>query len=339
MTRLLAYALLAATAAALIGATPSRTARYSVAGSIAGPDGGWDYASVDATTGQVYVARSTGVTVIDPAHPAAVRSIGTVVRGHSVVPMPDRNLLLVTSGGDDTVRLIDPADGREVARIPVDHSPDAAFYDVVHHRAAVMNAKSGTVSVIDVPTRKVVRTIALKPGLEFGQAGPGDTLFVNNEDANEIETANLATGAVGPAIALPGCEGPSGLAYDARRHWLISACANAKAAVIDADTRREVALLDIGQGADAVILDARARLAFIPCGRSGSLTMIALASAVPTVVATIPTEPGARTGAVDPRTGTLYLPTARFSPPLTTGGRRPVAQTGSFHVLVVKAGG
>ncbi|WP_375396086.1 YncE family protein [uncultured Sphingomonas sp.] len=338
MIRFFTRTLLAAASLTLIGTAPTPAPRYAVTGSIAGPDGGWDYASVDATTGQIYVARRTGVTVIDPAHPLAVRSIGTVVRGHAVVPMPDQNLLLVTSGGDDSVRLMDPADGREASRIDVGHNPDAAFYDATHRRAAIMNAKSGTVSVIDVPTRKVVRTIALKPGLEFGQAGPGDTLFVNNEDANEIETANLATGAVGPAIPLPGCEGPAGLAYDARRHLLISACANAKAAVIDADTRREVALLDIGRGADAVILDARARLAFIPCGRSGSLTMIALASAIPTVVATIPTEPGARTGAIDPRTGTLYLPTARFSPPVTTGGR-PVAQTGSFHVLVVKAGG
>ena len=75
-------------------------------------------------------------------------------------------------------------------------------------------------------------------------------------------------------MTLPGCEGPSGLAYDARSHWLISACANGKAAVIDATTRHEIALLDIGMGPDAVILDADRRLAFVPCGKSGTLVAI-----------------------------------------------------------------
>jgi hypothetical protein len=46
------------------------------------------------------------------------------------------------------------------------------------------------------------------------------------------------------------------------------------------------------------------------------------------------TEIGARTGAVDPATGIVYLPTARFGPP-PAGGGRPPALPGSFHVLIV----
>ena len=335
MVRILARALTTAAAASLlVGATPMPPPHYAVTGSIPGPDGGWDYASVGAD-GTVYVARSAGVTVVDPAQPAAIRSIGSVMRGHGVVPIPDEKLLMVTSGGDASVRLIEPVAGREVARIAVGANPDAAFYDAAHHRAAVMNARDGTVSVIDLAARKVVRTITLKPGLEFAQAGPGDTLYVNNEETSEIETANLSTGAVGPTIALPGCEGPSGLAYDARSHRLISACANGKAAVVDTSTNREIALLDIGQGPDAVILDARARMALIPCGKSGSLSVISLLPAIPVVVGTLQTAPGARTGAVDPRNGTIYLPTASFSPP-AIAGQRPTMQPGSFHILVVK---
>jgi hypothetical protein len=180
----------------------------------------------------------------------------------------------------------------------------------------------------------VVRTITLKPGLEFGVAGPGNMLFVNNEDANEIETANLATGLVGAPIAMAGCEGPSGLALDTKNHLLISACANGKAAVVDIKTRREVGLLDIGKGPDAVLLDEARGLAFIPCGQSATLIVISLA-AHPAVVATVATEKGARAGAVDPRDGTIYLPTAHFEPPATPGAR-PAAIPGTFHVLMVK---
>jgi len=52
-------------------------------------------------------------------------------------------------------------------------------------------------------------------------------------------------------------------------------------------------------------------------------------------VGRVKTEVGARTGALDPETGDIYLPTARFAPVAQPGGKRaPVP--GSFHILVVK---
>jgi YVTN family beta-propeller protein len=308
---------------------------YSVVRQISGPDGGWDYARVDPATGRLYVAHGDSVTEIDTAHGDTLRSLGAIAHSHAVVPIPGGTLLLVTSGHDDSVRLLDTKDGSEVAKIAVGTDPDAAFYDPETARAVVMNAKAGTVSVIDVATRSVTRTITLKPALEYGALGDGGTLFVNNEDANEVETADLATGKVGPAIAMPGCEGPTGLAYDARTYRLISACANGKAVVIDTSARRVVAMLNIGKGPDAVIMDSERRLAFIPCGRDGVLEVISLdAPGGARIVETVKTETGARTGALDPRDGTLYLPTARFAPPATPGAR-PAAVPGTFHVLVI----
>ena len=64
--------------------------------------------------------------------------------------------------------------------------------------------------------------------------------------------------------------------------------------------------------------------------------MIPLDRAKPVKVgARITTEVGARTAAMDPRTGALYLPTARFDPPAVPGGR-PVAVAGTFHVLEIQ---
>lgn len=323
------YLLVSVAAATLIGAGPAPT--YVISGSIPGPDGGWDYASVDSEAHQLYVAHGNVVTAIDLGT-KAVRSFGVIAKAHAVVPIPGKSMLLVTSGHDDSVRLLATGDGRELARIPVGADPDAAFYDAAKGRAAVMNAKGGTVSVIDVAARKVVRTITLKPALEFGVLGKDDMLYVNNEDLNEIESANLTTGKVGQTIPLPGCTGPTGLAYDEKTGLLISACANGKAAVVDAVSHRIVKLLDIGSGPDAVIMDTARRVAIIPCGRDGTLSIVSLDGAK--VVATVKSEKGARTGALDAADGTIYLPTASFSPPVTAGAR-PAAVPGSFHIAVV----
>ncbi|WP_349356952.1 YncE family protein [Sphingobium nicotianae] len=325
MISLLSAALLATAAAP---AAPG----YSVAGSLAGPDGSWDYARVDSAAHRLYVARGNAVTAIDLISGAAT-SLGQVQRGHAVVPLPDGHLL-VTSGTDGTVRFLN-ADGSQIASVAVGKKPDAAILDASGKRAFVMNSDSGSISVIDTAAMRVTQTIAAKPALEYA-ALAGNTLFVNDEDLGELETIDLKTGQLGAAIKLTGCEGPTGLGYDSKRDRLISACDNGKAAIVDAKTHKLVSLVEIGHGPDAVIMDEARGLAFIPCGADGVLDVLSLASpGNVTRLARITTEPGARTGALDPATGIIYLPTAKFGPPAQAGGR-PAAVPGSFHVLVVK---
>ncbi len=326
--------LLSAAAISLVSAAPVRP--YAVSESIVGPDGGWDYASVDAKARMLYVAHGDAVMVVDLAHGNAVRSIGSASRAHAALPIPNKHELLITSGRDSSVRVVDSVDGHEIAKIAVGKNPDAALYDAASGNAVIMNAEDGTVSIIDVAARKVIGTITLKAGLEFGVKGAGTALFVNNEDENEIETADLATFKAGAAIPMPGCERPTGLGYDPATHQLISACANGKAAVTDAVSRKMIKLLDIGAGPDAVIMDVQHRTAFIPCGRDGTISMIALGGAGGAhVIGSIKSEAGARTGALDPVTGIIYLPTARFGAPTAAGGR-PSMLPGSFHIVVVK---
>lgn len=324
--------LLAAAAMPLIVAAASAPT-YTVARSIAGPDGGWDYAHTDAEGRHLYVARGSNVTVIDLATDA-VSSLGSVQRGHAAVPVPGGKLL-VTSGTDGTVRLIDLGSGSETALLPVGKKPDAAILDGAGTRAFIMNAESGTVSVIDLASAKVAKTITVKPGLEYAAFGADGTLFINNEDANEVETVDVARGSAGKPIPLPGCNGPTGLGFDKGHDRLIAACANGKAAIVDLRKRQLAALVDIGSGPDAVLIDEARGLAFVPCGKDGVLDILSLAGATVTHVGAVKTLVGARTGALDPKTGTIYLPTATFAPPAVAGGR-PAIVPGSFRVLVVK---
>jgi YVTN family beta-propeller protein len=325
---LLAAALPAAPAAA------ARTSHHVVTGTIAGPDGGWDLASVDSAGRRLLIARGSEVTVVDLGPTPRVRSIGQVVRGHAAIALP-HGRVLVTSGTEGKARILDAVTGADLIDATVGQNPDAAIWDARISAALVMNARSGTVSVVDPASGTVIRTIALAPGLELPALDENGLLYINNEDANLIHVVDPASGAVRAPIALAGCEGPTGLGYDPRTHILIAACANGKAAVVDPAAGRVTQLLDIGRGPDTVMIDSARGLAFIPCGRDGELDVIALARGRPLAVTErVPTEIGARTGALDPATGDIYLPTARFGPPPAAGGR-PAALPGTFHVLVV----
>ncbi|MDG6746258.1 hypothetical protein QCF01_17865, partial [Staphylococcus aureus] len=183
------------------------------------------YARVDADAHRLYVARGSSVTVIDTRSATTTGSIGTLAHGHAVLPISGGRLL-VTSGDDATVRFLKASDGRELARVPVGKKPDAAILSADGRTGFVMNADSGTVSVIDLAAMKVLRTVTVKPALEYAATTLDGTLFVASEDANEIEVIDPAHDAVGKPLALPGCDAPSGLAYDGATNRLIAACAN-----------------------------------------------------------------------------------------------------------------
>jgi hypothetical protein len=96
-----------------------------------------------------------------------------------------------------------------------------------------------------------------------------------------------------------------------------------------------VATLTIGKAPDAAFIDARRRLAFIPSGGSGTLAVISLADPAKIgLVQTLKTQPGTRTGAVDPQTGFVYLPAGRLTPPVAPA-KWPSVAPGSFEIIVV----
>lgn len=317
----------------LVAAAPAAKPLYAVTARIAAPDGGWDYASFDPADRRLFVARSDAVTAID-VDTGNVVQLASASRAHAVLPIPGTSLLAETDGTTGSVRLIDRHTGAVTAQIAVGEKPDAAIYDPVTNSVIVINAKSGTVSIIDPLKASLTSTISLKPGLEFAAIDDHRQLFVNNEDTNEMEVVDLATGTVKPSIALPGCLEPSGLTYSPSANRLIAACANCIASIVDPRAGRQVGTVAIGKSPDAVILDEPRGLAFIPSGGSGTLEILKLSRGSVKSIGRVGTEVGARTGALDPKTGKLYLPTARYGAAVA-GQARPPQITGSFGILVV----
>lgn len=326
---LIAAAMLAAPAAA------QTRVHYSLTDKIAGADGGWDYARVDAPRGVLYVARSNAVMAVDLATRKVSNAVTSAEGGHQVILIDDGATLVETDGKSGLTRFVEVASGKVIAQVPSGKKPDAAFYDAATGQIAVMSPGSDTITSIDAKTHAVTGTMKLAGGLEFAVSNGRGGAFVNLEEENKIAEVDLKAGRVLRKIAMPGCDGPTGLAMVAGGKRLISACANGVAVVADVASGKVVAKLPIGKDADAVIADEARGLAFIPCGGSG--TLVALDIRRPdhvTVAQVIPTQIGAKTGAVDPRDGRVYLPAATLAAP-EAGAKRGKPVPGSFVILVV----
>jgi len=144
------------------------------------------------------------------------------------------------------------------------------------------------------------------------------------------------------AIRLGGqCTIPKSLAIDAAHSRLFAACDNLKLLVLNADNGNVLATLPIGSDVDAVGYDANHGLIYAANGGAdGSLTIIRQhVSDSYSVIQTLPTRQRARTLAVDPDTGQIYLITDLLGMNLSQPGGIGTLQTtpvnGSFQVLVV----
>jgi DNA-binding beta-propeller fold protein YncE len=334
LTLKLLVAVAAAGLAAPAMADPAPSADYGVVAGIPGGDGGWDYASVDPVRGRLYVARGDAVMAVDLAGSIVTNHLAPAQRAHSVLPIDKGATLVETDGTSGLVRFLDAGTGAVVAEVATGKKPDFAYFDDATGLVVVMNPGSNGVVLIDPVTHRIVRTITVPGGLEAGGGDGHGHAFINLEEANALAEVDLVAGKLVRTIPLTGCDGPTGLAVVAGGTRVLSACSNGVVTVVDAASGQLIQTLPVGKGPDAVIADAARGLAFVPSGRDGTLTAITIADPAKfSVVATIPTQVGARTGALDPRTGRIYLPTATMLP--AQGGERPQPKPGSFVVLVV----
>ena len=329
---LLAIALCGAAPAALAGPATGASGLKIVA-RIPGPDGGWDYASFDPVRRRLYVTHGTSVMMVDAGTGAVTAAFAAGLGLHAVVPVRGE-VIVTTNSGDNSARIISAADGKLIASVATGTKPDAAVLDAASGLVVVANGASGDVTLVDVKDRKSVGLIPVGGALEFTQTDGRGRLYINIESKNEIAVVDIAARKVVAHWPLAGCEGPSGLAY-VTGNRLISSCSNGVAPITDAATGKLIANLKIGRGPDSVLYDPVRKLAYIPCGRDGVLEVIALSGPKNnTIIDTVATQTGARTGAVDTKTGRVYLPAAQYDPP-AVAGQRPKMKPGTFEVLVL----
>ena len=300
----------------------------------AGGEGGWDYATIDQAARKLYVTRGISIMAVDLNTGKVTLGLAMTNRSHQVVPINGGTELLVTNGGDATIAIIDAANGKVRVSTKVSAGPDAAILEPTTGLVMVMGHKSGNVDLIDPKTGGLTGSIAVGGTLEFAAADGKGKAFVNVEDKGELVAIDMATRKVLGHYPMTGCEEPTGLAYLQPNNLLLAACGNGIAAFVSPDTGATVQTLKIGAGSDAAFYDDVRQLAYVPSGETGTLSVIKVTGQTAAIVDTIKTAKSARLGMVDPKTGKVYLPAAKFGPP-AKAGEWPKAVPGSFEILVV----
>ena len=340
--------LCAAACAVTTGAAPAAAvtdgAHYRLAQQVPLPgDEGWDYLAFAPESHRLFISHGTRVLVVDAARLRVVGEVGDTPGVHGIALAPDLGRGFISAGRAGTIVVFDLKTLARLQEIRASgENPDAILYHRGARRVFTFNGRGRNVTAVEAASGEVAGTIALDARPEFAASDGAGPVYVNLVDKNSIAVIDPRDLKVMSVWPLTGCEGPSGLALDHFARRLFAVCGNKVMTVVDAVSGRVLGSAPIGAGVDAAVFDPAARLAFASCGE-GVLTAVRVnPDGAPEVAQSVPTQRGARTMALDPRTHRIFLVTADFGPPPAPTAEqphpRPPLLPGSFRLLVVAPG-
>lgn len=313
--------------------------RFNIGGA-----GGWDLLAYQSSNKALFISRSDRVLVFSTKTGNVIKEIPSTAGVHGIAVADDLGLGFTSNGKTNSVTVFDLASLNTVDEIKgTGENPDAIVYDPRSKRVFTLNGRGQNATVINAVTKSIIATIALPGKPELAALDGKGNVFVNLEDKNSIARIDISKSIVTAVWPLEGCEGPTGLAIDKRHERLFSVCDNHVMVITDARSGKKVSAVPIGNGPDGVVFDAK-RALIISSNGEGTLSVIHETSPNRySLVATLPTQKGARTIALDETTHQAYLVTSEFGPPPAATAEQPRPRPSqipdTFSVLVVNLDG
>jgi YVTN family beta-propeller protein len=245
---------------------------------IASPDGKTAYVPIygDSGVGKPG-SNGTNMVAIDIA---SRKIVGTLDFGHGVRPHcpqfgPKNGLLYVSTELDSTISIIDPKTLTVIGSVPTGQTESHMF--VVSHdgkRAYTANVGPGTVSVLDLDARKVLKVIPISPTTQRISISVDDKMvFTSDQTKPRLAVIRTATDKVESWVDLPGLGYGTAPTPDGK--WLVVAVLTAnKVAVIDLHTLRVAHTIDVPKAPQEVLVRPDGKIAYVSCDSSAKVAAI-----------------------------------------------------------------
>ncbi|HED63919.1 MAG TPA: hypothetical protein ENJ09_00020 [Planctomycetes bacterium] len=273
-----------------------------------GVEGRIDHLALDGR-GQLFVAalENGSLEVIDLRRGAATRRVTGLAEPQGILclPRPSGVAVVLSCGGDGTVRLFDAGSLEETARVDVGDDADNLRFEP--RRGAVWVAcGDGALAGLGSADLASIASVPLSAHPESFQIEPGGaTAYVNVPDSGRIEVVDLEKGSVTTSWKIEGAAANYPMALDAEGHRLFVACRRpGRLLVFDTRSGEQSASVPCVGDADDLFLDPITGTVLV-VGGEGFVDVFAARDL--TRLARMPTAAGARTGLFDPVQRMLYV--------------------------------
>lgn len=304
-----------------------------------GGEGGFDYLYTDQVNRNFYVCRSGKTNPrITAFNLDTWKPSGELpnIASHGVASDATTGMAFSSS---KPVAMWDAASMKLAKTIAVEGRPDGILDDTASHRIFIFSHEAPNVTVLDAKDGSAIGTIDLGGAPEQAQADGKGNIYVDIEDKDSVAVIDSKTLKVTNTFSLQGKGGGNGgLALDTENGILFVACSEPNVmAIMSAKDGSILSTLPIGKGCDGAAFNPDTKEAFSTQG-DGTLTIIKEKSPTQFVVEqTVATARGARTIALDQKTGNIITVTAEYEKP-APGQRRGKMIPNSFKILVIGKG-
>ena len=249
---------------------------------IASPDGRLAYVPIYGNSGVGKPGTDgNNIVVIDISAKKVVGNIGFDhgVRPHDPVFGPKDGMLYVTTELDKTVTIIDPKTLKIAGTIPTGQAESHML--VISHDGRLgytANVGPGTVSVLDMQARKVLKVIPISGNTQRIAISNDDRwVFTADQTKPRMAVIDTRTNEVAKWVSMEGEGYGSAPTLDGR--WLLMTLPDQnKVAVIDLKAMQVVRSVDVGAYPQAVVVRPDGKAAYVSCMHADQVTEIDLAT-------------------------------------------------------------
>jgi YVTN family beta-propeller protein len=244
------------------------------------PDGKLAYVPIYGNSGVGQPGTDgTNLVVIDLAARKVVGNIdfGKGVRPHLPVIGPKNGLLYVSTELNRSISIIDPATLKIVGSIPTGQEQSHMFAITRDgRRAYTANVGPGTVSVLDLDTRKTITIIPVSPQIQRISLSVDDRLvFTSDVTKPQLAVIDTATNKIKTWVPLAGLGYGSAPTPDGR--WLVIALPLVhQVAAVDLHTMTVAHTIDLPARPQEVLVSPDNKVAYVSCDQSGKVAVISL---------------------------------------------------------------
>jgi len=234
---------------------------------IASPDGRLAYVPIYGNSGVGKPGTDgSNLVVIDIA---AQKIVGNLDFGHGVRPHmplfgPKDGLLYVTTELDKSISIIDPKTLKIVGSIPTGQA-ESHMLALSHdgQRGYTANVGPGTVSVLDIPNRKVLTIIPISGNTQRISITPDDRwVFTADQTQPRLAAIDTRTNQVAHWVSLPGIAYGTATTSDGK-FVLVTIPAQNKLAIVDIAAMKVVRSIDTPADPEEVLAQPGNKFAWI----------------------------------------------------------------------------
>jgi len=280
----------------------------------------WDHFGVDLKGNRLFVSseEDPAVEVFDLRTNEHLKSLTDFKEPHNVLPFPELKKIFVVDGGASEVKILDYDSYKLIGRTELTIDADPVVYDPASKYLYVVNGGRAAhtptclISIVDTSTGKKLADMKLDTNrlesMAVEKSGP--RLFVNMTGINSIGVVDREKRAVVQTWPVTAGKDNVPLQYDEATHRLFLATRKpSKLVVVNADTGKEVANLDVADYVDDLAYDAAHHRIYVPGGGGdGAVSVVEQRGADNyQVIATVPTKPGAKTARLVPELNKYYV--------------------------------